>query len=382
MQLSLAASRHQRSQLEQAQARQQRLQTAINAIAIPDETALAAALDKQQQAQQVVTALQAEVDTLQEQEIGQQQAFQAAQQALHEAARNLAALEAQNATLLKIQQSAGNDADLKSWLGKHQLQDKSHFWQGIRVSAGWETAVEALLGVRLHALLVETLTLAGKMDAPPMPLVLCITGDSNPVAARKDLPALAGQVEIVQPKLAAVMHEWLAGIYTADTLDAALSQRHQLSAGEALICPQGHIVSRNSVKLHANNATPYQGLLERQRELEGLQQQLPAMQGALQQHRTELEAMQSALTGTRSLLQTKRGLLQQQAQQLQQLSLAAEKLAQQRQYAQAQLQQTQEEADRVSAQLVEIAHKINEHEAEKLSFETRACGITPATGAS
>ena len=372
LQLNVANIRHQRSQLEQTQVRQQRLQTAIHAIVIPEETQLAAALDQQQQAQQAFAALQAEVSALQAQEISQQQAFQAAQQALHEAARNIAALEAQQATLQKIQQSVGNDGDLKAWLGKHQLQNKPHFWQGVRVSKGWETAVEASLGERLNALLVETLTMAGKIDTPPLPLVLCASGTGNAARtdSRKGMQALAGQVEILQPDLADVLHDWLSGIYTADTLDAAISQRDQLAAGEAYICPQGHIVSRHSIKLHATNATPFQGLLERQRELEGLQQQLPAMQQALQKDQTALETMNKAVSDTRSSLQAKRVQLQQHTQQLQRLSLDAEKLAQQRQYAQTQLQQTQEELDRVAAQLIEVNNKINEYEAEKLRFET------------
>jgi chromosome segregation protein len=377
LQLSLANMRHQRSQLEQTQVRQQRLQTSIQAIVIPDETQLTAALDKQQHAQQAFDTLQAEVNTLQIQETTQQQTFQAAQQALHETARNIAALEAQQTTLLKIQQSVGNDADQKSWLGKHQLQDRPHFWQGVRVSPGWETAVEALLGERLNALLVESLALAGKMDVPPMPLVLCASGAGSTATAadRKDMQALAEQVEILKPELADVMHDWLSGIYTADTLDIALSQREQLAAGEAYICPQGHIVSRNSVKLHASNATPFQGLLERQRELEGLQKQLPALQQALQKDQTTLEALNKSLGDTRSALQAKRVLLQQQSQQLRQLALDTEKLAQQRQYAQTQLQQTQEELDRVSAQAIEVNNKINELEAEKLRLETELAAL-------
>ncbi len=91
-----------------------------------------------------------------------------------------------------------------------------------------------------------------------MPLVLYTsTGKSTKTSTRKGMPALAGQVEILQPDLAGVLEDWLSGIYTADTLDAALSQRDQLAAGEAYICPQGHIVSRYSVKLHATNATPF-----------------------------------------------------------------------------------------------------------------------------
>ncbi len=46
LQLNIANTRHQRSQLEQTQVRQQRLQTAILAIVIPDESQLAAALNQ------------------------------------------------------------------------------------------------------------------------------------------------------------------------------------------------------------------------------------------------------------------------------------------------------------------------------------------------
>jgi chromosome segregation protein len=226
-------------------------------------------------------------------------------------------------------------------------------------------------------LLVETLTLAGKMDAPPLPLVLCASGAGSPAKASKGMHTLAAQVEIVQPQLADVLHDWLSGIYTTDTLDTALSQRKQLGAGEAFICPQGHIVSRNSVKLHAPNAgnVPFQGLLERQRELEDLHAQLPAMQQALQQHQLAQDAMNAALGDTRVALQAKRVLLQQQAQQLQQQSLASEKLVQQRQYAEAQLKQAQEELAGVATQLDEINNRIKGYEAEKQGLETELVAL-------
>lgn len=366
LQLNLAGIRHQRGLSEQSSARKQRLQASIAAIAVPDEAQLTAALQQQQQAQQALDMLQADIGGLQTQESERQRAFQQAQQALQQAASNLAALEAQQATLLKIQQSVGNEADLKSWLSNNRLQDKPRFWQGVRVSKGWETAVEALLGERLNALLVETLTLAGRLDIPPMPLILYASGNAGKASANKGLPRLSEQLEILQPELADVLQDWLAGIYTADSLDTALSQRDKLTPGEAYICPQGHIVSRSSVKLHAPGANqPFQGLLERQRELESLQSQLPTMQQALKEQQQALDSMGEGLAETRSTLQAKRTLLQQHTHQLQQLSLAAGKLAQQRQHAQDQLRQMHAQLDEIDLQLADIENKIKEYETEK-----------------
>jgi chromosome segregation protein len=366
LQLNLTSIRHQRNLSEQAEARKQRLQVTIAAITVTDEAELVAALQLQQHAQQALDALQADINRLQSQETDQQQAFQQAQQALQQAASTLAALDAQQATLLKIQQSMGNEADLKSWLSRHSLQNKPRFWQGVRVSKGWETAVEALLGERLNALLVETLTLAGKMGAPPMPLILYASGSAGKAAANKGLPRLSEQLEILQPELTDVLQDWLAGIYTADSLDAALSQRSKLVPGEAYICPQGHIVSRSSVKLHAPGSNqPFQGLLERQRELENLQSQLPAMQQTLQQSQQTMDGIGNELAEIRSSLQAKRSLLQQHTQQFQQLSLAAGKLAQQRQHAQDQLRQLHTELDENALQLVDIENKLREYETQK-----------------
>jgi chromosome segregation protein len=350
LQVSMTNLKHQRDQINQLQQRQQRLQASISSIIVPDEAQVSQAVDAQQQAQAQQSALQQEVTDLHTEETQQQARLQQEQQQLHEASRRIAQLEAQLETLHKIQQSAGGSAKLGEWLGGHGIQDNPRFWKTVRVSPAWELALESVLGERLNAILLDTLSLATRLEAPPTSLVLFSSSPANgTVPSRRPWPQLSAQVTVLEPYLADVLHDWLHGSYTADSLEAALALRGQLEHGEVLVCPEGHLVSRSSVKIHAaGNEGALHGVLERQREVEALEARLPGMKAELVQQQTVLEQAQAALNRLKAALAEKRQQQQRQTQQLQNLTLEAEKLRQQQRHAQERLGQVQQELEEVS----------------------------------
>ena len=78
------------------------------------------------------------------------------------AARACRRAQAQLATLRQIQADAENNAPLRDWLERHGLGGLPRLWQKLRIDPGWETAVEAVLRERLHALeLSDAARLAG-----------------------------------------------------------------------------------------------------------------------------------------------------------------------------------------------------------------------------
>ena len=77
--------------------------------------------------------------------------------------RALSVLEAEINSLTKIQQEmsrGNNEAALDKWLKNAGLENKTRFWQSIKIKNGWETALEAVLGNRLNAVKNHTLNIA------------------------------------------------------------------------------------------------------------------------------------------------------------------------------------------------------------------------------
>ena len=367
LQVSINSLRHQRDQLTQLEGRQQRLQGMISSISMPDQVQIEQASTAQQQAQSQLGGLQQDIARLQGEESEQQAALQQAQQTVHEYARNIAQIEAQLETLRKIQRSAGSSSKLGDWLNGQGINNNRRFWNTVRVAPAWELALESVLGEKLNAILLDTLDLASRFNAPPASLMLFAKAQpSSQSAAHRAWPLLARQVEVLEPELAAVLHDWLAGIYTADNLDAALALREKLEHGELLVCPDGHVVSRSSVKIHvAGNENALHGILERQREVEALEQRLPAIKAELAQQQETLDKAQSSLSALRAALSEQRQQQQRQTQQVQSLTLEAEKLRQQQKHAQERLSQTQQELAEVANSLQQIQQRVQDTEASR-----------------
>lgn len=371
LQVDMTSIKHQREQISQLQARQQRLQTVASSIAIPEAASISAAMTAQQQAQALLSALQQELTQLQSAEGEQQTSLQQAQQAMHESSRRIAQLEAQLQTLHKIQLGVGGSAKLVDWLGSKGMHNKPRFWKMLRVDPAWEQALESILGERLNAIFMESLSLAQQLDQPPASLVL-FAGQA-PREARlsaPQLPTLLAQVTVLAPDVTSALHDWLHGVYLAENLEHALVVREQLQHGEVLVCPDGHLVSRSSVKMYvAGGDSALYGVLERQREVETLEARLPAMKSALIEQQSALAQAQLALNTLKNTLADKRQQQQRQTQQLQHLTLEAQKLRQQQQNAQERLAQTVRELDEIANLLLQAQQQLQQTESSRAGQE-------------
>ena len=92
---------------------------------------------------------------------------------LQQQERMLAQTEARLNALQQLQRQIDSDKNLNAWLQQHQLDNKPRLWQAIRIEAGWEDALEAVLRERLNALSLPSLDAAAAWsDAPPAKLAL------------------------------------------------------------------------------------------------------------------------------------------------------------------------------------------------------------------
>ena len=379
LQLSLANRQHLQQQLAALDARQRKLEATITAMVIPDDGVLNAAQQAQEQAQSQLNALQADIAQQQVQEEALQTQLQEQQQAVHEKARRIAQIEAELATLHKIQKSTGGDQSMSAWLNQHHMEKQPRFWQGLRVNQAWETALESALGERLNAVLLETLSLAGKTSAPPASLVLfAATGDGG----RKG--NFIDQIEVLNPDLSGVLHDWLYGVDTATSLNEALIRQSSLKQGEVLVCPQGELVSRTSVKFHSKT-TQLHGLLERQREVEALEAELPSIRKVLSDEEFALIELRSTLERTRLSLNNNRKNNQIHTQKTLALALELEKLRQQRERVAEQQRQSNAELVEIAKQSIELKAQFSLAEASKTQQEsaikqaTTLCDISKET---
>ena len=288
------------------------------------------------------------------------------------AQRDLSSLDAELKSLEKIQQSLKNASDedgLNRWLKELDLQDKPRTWQTISVKNGWETALEAVLGPRLNAISVSKLQTA---DRPPISLILAIDGavSSKSVQAENRI-TLYSIVNSSMPKQAAALQEWLRGFYLlndgVDAVQASLSLRH----GEYLVNKQGDIYSQYSVSYFAKQSVLH-GVLERQAQLQSLQQKRPLAQVALTQAEQALSQIDIELQSVKVLQRSQSQELMQAFEQAHQLNLAI----QQQQQALLSMQQKRNDLEAERAKLegkltilsVEIASKEQLLQTESSNF--------------
>jgi chromosome segregation protein len=285
LQLEQANRTHLERAAEALAQRRERLDAERQALAEPDSGALRelegrlAEIDASlEAARQAFDALQAECATLQE-------ASSQAAEALGVAQREHAAAEAQRSTLRQIQADSQNNAPLREWLGRHRLGSAAQLWQQLRIDAGWETAVEAVLRERLHALQSDSID-AGFAERPPVKASLFEASRDASTVAAAGLP-LAAKVHALDEGIRGALADWLTGVFIAEGRPSA-GMRAALPAGAVLVNREGDQFTRHTVSLHAPDPADA-GLLARQAEIEVLDGRCAELARRLENAQRELE---------------------------------------------------------------------------------------------
>ena len=112
-------------------------------------------------------------------------------------------------------------------------------------------------------------------------------------ASHRTLPRLADLLHLGDAGLAALLGDWLEGVYTADDLDAALAARSSLTHGEVIMTREGHAVSQFAVSFYAPDSEQA-GLLARAQEIENLQRQTRAQALVVEESRSRLVRAEAA----------------------------------------------------------------------------------------
>ncbi len=200
---------------------------------------------------------------------------------LQQQERMLAQTEARLHALQQLQRQIVSDKNLNAWLQQHQLDNKPRLWQAIRIDAGWEDALEAVLRERLNALALPSLDgAAAWSDAPPAKLALFSPSDTHAPSNNghgdneiAQLKTLLSYVQCQDTEVLPVLRDWLTHVYAVADVAQGYAQRAQLPAGGWFVTPQGHLIGAHSVLFHAPDSQLH-GVLARQREIEKLELEL------------------------------------------------------------------------------------------------------------
>ena len=226
-----------------------------------------------------------------------------AQEVLQAAVTKTTTIEARMAVLEQLQARMQGENQMRPWLEKHGLgEDTERIWQYIRIEPGWETAVEAVLRERVHALEAKSVQQVAVMlqEAPPGKVGLFLTdlpAGAAPLPARPAgrLVPLASLVRCQDARLKPIMAEWLDGFFSAESTEAAFAGRGQLPPGGRFVVREGHAIGRFDVVLFAMDSEG-EGVLARQQELQNLERELRAQQLLGDEARQQAERIDAMAT--------------------------------------------------------------------------------------
>ena len=311
--------------------RMQRLQDNLLSLVLPDNAQLTGSENALKLAQQGISVIEQTVQKLRTDEAKLQTDINELRQQQNQAQRALNQAEAEISSLQKIQQSLNTEGKLGDWLASRGLKNNARLWQKIKIDDTWAVALEAVLGTKLNALILDSTSLS---DRPPAALVLGYRASSEYTKTTQNahLTPLISVIKQCDTDLQPILADWLAGTYILDSDADAQKNIAKINMGEALVNAQGDIYSRHSVSYHGENSSLH-GVLERQQQLDKLQQNLPTLQLSLHKFSEALASAEANLQGVRS----------QQLQENNQLKTATS-LAYQQQLELARMQQAQQTA--------------------------------------
>jgi chromosome segregation protein len=297
IQVLAADQRNLDEQSRQARTRRERLGAERQGLSAPDEVRLAelksksaAAAQAQSEHETKLAALTEQVPLIDTQRRTQQERANAESAKLAELTARLEALRAMQA---KVQ----TEGKLKPWLQQHGLESLQGLWTQIHIEPGWETALEAALREKLNALEV------GKIDtvrafakgAPPAKLAFYTRPSAGIASTHQTLPRLSQLLKLGDAGLAALLGDWLEGVYTALSFEEALADRGRLTHGEVIMTREGHAISQYAVSFYAPD-DERAGLLARAQEIENLERQQRAQRLIAEEARAALVRSEAQYT--------------------------------------------------------------------------------------
>ncbi len=185
------------------------------------------------------------------------------------------------------------DGGMDQWLQSRGLAERSRLAESLAVDAGFERAVETVLGDYLEAVcaddidpLVDSLV---TVDRGSLVLI-----DSSVAAAPSGEVASAEWLR-TRVRGPAVLLDWLHGVRVVDSLSAALASRGSLQAGESFITRSGEWVGRHWLRI-ARGDDEHAGVLAREQRLKELREEVDLKESAVRAAEQELQQVREGMS--------------------------------------------------------------------------------------
>ncbi len=364
---------HAQKNLQQLQARRQRLQQEAGSLPRFDIAALAQKEAELADAAGQFETAQAELarllGTLSELERGAREA----KDGLQAEQRLATEWEARLNALKHLQSRLDHNQKLQTWLAKHQLESLPRLWNSLRIAAGWEDALESVLGERLNSIALENIEQAQGWIGDEPPAAVTVFDQNKRLLPSLPLPQagegwgegmtpLSRFVSWADGSVPECLGDWLSDIYVTEEVADGYTQRKALPRGAMLASRAGHVFTRHSIRFHAPQSELH-GVLARQREIGQLQADLEVKQVALAQRQTALVQAESVLAQQQKEIVRLRGISGEVQQKQHRLQLEVQQLAQVR-------QQAEQRQKGIAAEQTEIVEQMEQESEQLVGAET------------
>ena len=248
--------------------------TRLSEQAVADEIAPLEAMIETQEEQ--VKRIQSEFDGLASQLQSQRAQNEQLSRTLNEQRSEMQHLAGRRASLDALQQAAlGQAGDDTAWVNEQGLESARRVGESLEVEAGWEEAVEAVLGDALQGILVSNLRALS-------PAVAGLTQGSITLLQMSEAPArvIDGEERVslaAKIQSSAELSAWLSHVFVAEDLEDALSLAENLAPDESVVTRDGLWLGANWIRVSADKDVTA-GVLQRQKELTSLIAQIEALE--------------------------------------------------------------------------------------------------------
>jgi chromosome segregation protein len=285
--------------------------------------------------------------------------------------RELAAGQARRAALEQMQARTQESGKLPEWLRRHGLENAPPLWQQIHVDAGWESAVEAVLRERLKAIACDDPAKLDEWlhDRPDAHLSVMLSTD---VVSSQRAGRLSERVRSDNPRISAVLADWLGSVFTADSLDAALLRRTELPPGAVMVTAGGDLLSSTSLTFFAPDKSEH-GLLERQREIETLGEGIAAYEEQAEAVREQLVMLDEQFADKQDEIGETRQYVTDRQQRVHAVQLEVLKLAQT-------IERYREQRERLQEQLAELAEEEESERERDMAADDKIAEVREGLG--
>ncbi len=198
--------------------------------------------------------------------------LQKTSETLNQVQGELQVLQGKEASLQALQETAlgrRNDT-LTKWLKTHALDKKPRLAEEVKVAAGWEQAVEKVLGSYLQAICVEDLQNVLDVTNKLKEGSLLVVAPST-LSSKAETNTLLSKVESDWP-----LASLLAGIYVAGSVVEASELAKKLKAHESVITQDGVWLGNGWLRI-SRDENPEAGVFQREEELRALTKKIKSL---------------------------------------------------------------------------------------------------------